>query len=328
MDSAGGDGIPARKSAMEKKILFAVDGSEKCNEAIRTAGNLFRNHDGCQVLLYHCVPELQTLYPGEMIAPGSMKSTLERAGKAVLESSDRILSEIGFPAERIEMKLKMDSVAPSYDILNEAAASKIQTVICGRRGRTPKKDLLIGSVSSRLSQYSTLRTVWIIDNSVHETRKILIPIEGSPDSRALTYYASEFFAPIPDLNYTLLHFMPKLPPKFWDHGRILNDHEEKSKNLEIDEWRNETLRGVEKFLSEARDALIGGNVPPENIQTQIVHTKNDLATDVIHEVDRNRYQFVLIGKKSFKEQKPFLIGSNANKILKNVRNTILCLVDS
>jgi len=313
---------------VEKKILFAVDGSEKCNQALRTAGDLLKNHDGCQILLYHCVPELNVFYPSEMMAPGGVEGYLERAGKAVLEASQRVLSETGFAADRIEMKLKLDSVAPSCDILDEAAASKIQTVICGRRGRTPKKNLLIGSTSSRLSQYSTLRTIWVIDTPVHQTRKILIPMEGSPDSRALTYYAAEFFAPIPNLSFTLLHFIPKLPPRFWDHGRILNDDEEKNRKRELEEWRNGTLREVEKFLSEARDALIGGGVSPEKVKTQIVHAKRDLARDMLDEIDRNQYQFVLIGKKSFKEQKPFLIGSNANKILKNVRNTILCLVDS
>jgi len=313
---------------MEKKILFAVDGSEECNEALRTAGKLLRNHDGCQMLLYHCVPELQSLYPGEMMGPDVMKGLLDKAGKNVLEVSRQVLLDTGFPSEKVSSKLKTDSSAPPFDILDEAAASKIQTIICGRRGTTPKKNLLIGSTSSRLSQYSTLRTVWVIDNPLHETRKILIPMEGSPDSRALTYYASEFFAPIPDLDYTLLHFMPKLPPRFWDHGRILNHDEEKNKNQEVSEWKGENLREVEKFLSEARDVLIGNGVPPEKVRTRIVHTKADLAKDMLDEIERNKYQFVLIGKKSFKEQKPFLIGSNANKILKSVKNTILCLVNS
>lgn len=313
---------------MEKRVLFAVDGSEKCNHALVTAGNFLKNHDGCRVVLYHCVPELQTLYPGELMAPDTMKGHMERAGKAVLEASRRILSDTGFPADRISTKLRMDSTAPSFDVLNEAAASKIQTIICARRGRTPRKNLLIGSTSSRISQYSTLRTVWVIDDKVHQTGKVLIPMEGSPDSRALTYYAAEFFAPIPDLSYTLLHFMPKLPPRFWDHGRILNDDEEKRKNLKQDEWRNGTLREVEKFLAEARDALIAGGVSAEKVRTQIEYARTNLAGDLLDEIDRNRYQFVLIGKKSFKEQKPFLIGSNANKILKNVSNTILCLVDS
>ncbi len=313
---------------MEKKILFAVDGSQKCNEALMTAGGLLKNLAGCQVLLYHCVPQLQVFYPGEMTAPESLEGYLERAGKAVLEASHRVLAQTGFPAGKIEMKLKLDSEAPSCDILEEAAASKIQTVICGRRGSTPKKNLLIGSTSSRLAQYSTLRTIWVIDTQVHQTRKMLIPMEGSPDSRALTYYATEFFAPIPDLSYTLLHFMPKLPPRFWDDGRILNADEEKIRSRDVNEWRETALREVEKFLAEARDALIGGGVPPEKVQTQIIHTRTDLAKDMLDEIDSHQYQFVLIGKQSFKEQKPFLIGSNANKILKNVKNTILCLVDS
>ncbi len=122
---------------MDKKILFAVDGSDKCSQALRTAGDLLKNHDGCQVLLYHCVPELQVFYPGEMMAPGSMESYLERAGKAVLEASQRVLSETGFAADRIEMKLKLDSVAPSCDILDEAAASKIQRLSMCRMVRAP-----------------------------------------------------------------------------------------------------------------------------------------------------------------------------------------------
>ena len=89
---------------MEKKILFAVDGSEKCNQALRIAGDLLKNHDGCHVLLYHCVPELNVFYPSEMMAPGSIEGYLERAGKAVLEASQRVLSETGFAAEQIKEK--------------------------------------------------------------------------------------------------------------------------------------------------------------------------------------------------------------------------------
>lgn len=313
---------------MEKKILFAVDGSQNCTEALKEAGGFLKNDPHYRVLLYHCVPELQSLYPGEMMSPGGMKDQFEEAGKHVLEACRRVLSETGIPVEQIEMKLKMGSVAPSLDILNEAADSKIQTVMCGRRGTTPKKGLLIGSTSSRLSQYGTLRTIWVVDAPVHQTGNILIAMQGSPDSRALTYYAAEFFAPVPGLSYTLLHFLPKLPPRFWDHGRILNDREESDKNREVGEWRDDTMREVEKFLSEARDALVGGGVPGDNVRTRILYSKSDIASDMLDQIERNRYHFVLIGKKSSKEQKPFLLGSNANKILKNAKNTILCLVDS
>ncbi len=313
---------------MEKKILFAVDGSEKCNQALGIAGNLLKDRAGCHILLFHCLPELHTLFPEDLLADGSTQAQFERLGQAVLDSSRRVLVGSGFPDDMITVKCKPDSVVPSCDILNEAAASRIETVICGRRGRTPKTNLLIGSTSSRLSQYSTMRTVWVVDAPVHQTRKVLIPMEGGPDSRALTFYAAEFFAPIPDLEYTLLHFMPRLPSRFWDHGSILGREEEKKRRDQLHEWRSETLREVEKFLFEARDALIGCSVPPEKVHTRIVHTKEDMAKDMLAAIERRQYQFVLIGKKSFKEQKPFLLGSNANKILKNARNTILCLVDA
>jgi hypothetical protein len=38
-----------------------------------------------------------------------------------------------------------------------------------------------------------------------------------------------------------------------------------------------------------------------SVQTQIAHAKRDLAGDMFDEINRNQYQSVLIGKKSFKE---------------------------
>ncbi len=310
---------------MQKRLLFAVDGSERCRQAMVAVAVLLKDQPDFHVLLYHCLPEVQSLFAGDTAFVLPNGDFLERAGQVVLDGAHKALVEAGFPAERITMKLKKESVVPSCDILDEAAASKIRTVVCGRRGKTPKKNLLIGSTSSRVSQYSTLRTVWVVDAPVHDTRRVLIAIEGGPDSRALTYYAAEFLAPIPGLEFTLLHLMPRLPPHLWDHGHIPDQTEQKSS---IDRWRCDALREVEQFLAEANGALIGRGVPPEKVRTQIMHSREDLAGDLLAEIDRSRYQFVLIGKKSFKEQKPFLIGSNANKILKNAKNTILCLVDS
>ncbi|MCE5336038.1 MAG: universal stress protein [Desulfobacteraceae bacterium] len=310
---------------MEKKLLFAVDGSEQCQKAIVTVAALLKDQPGFHVLIYHCLPEVQSLFAGDtaFIAPNG--DFLERAGQVVLDKARQALLDVGFPAERITTKLKKESIVPSCDILEEAAASKIRTIVCGRRGKTPKKNLLIGSTSSRVSQYSTLRTVWVVDAPVHDTRRVLIAMEGGPDSRALTYYAAEILAPIPGLEFTLLHLIPKLPPQLWDHGHIPDENEQKSN---IEKWRSDTMREVEKFLSEANGALIGRGVPPDKVRTQIMHSREDLARDLLAEIDRSLYQFVLIGKKSFKEKKPFLIGSNANKILKNAKGTILCLVDS
>ncbi|MGO9375126.1 MAG: hypothetical protein ACLQBD_23940 [Syntrophobacteraceae bacterium] len=44
-------------------------------------------------------------------------------------------------------------------------------------------------------------------------------------------------------------------------------------------------------------------------------------------MDAHKFQLVVMGKKSFHERKPFLMGSHASKILQNAKGVILCLVD-
>ncbi|MFP5212544.1 MAG: universal stress protein [Acidobacteriota bacterium] len=315
---------------MEKPILFAVDGSESCCRSLQAIGRLLRGNP-FSIRLYHCVPNLQALYPGAL-APMTegdayLGKLMERAGYAILEDAGKCLVKNGFPKDLIEYGLKCDSSVPSCDILNECGESGVRTVACGRRGKTPKEALLIGSVASRLAQYSHHRTVWIADCLQHETRKALIAIDGVPDSRALTYYAAEFLAPIPDMHFTLLHLMPIMPARFWDHGHILNEREEQEKESSINKWSSENMRDVEQYLHEARDALIQCGVEAERIQVQVKQTSSGVAKDLLNEIDRNKYQLIMLKKKRDPNLQPFLIGSNANKILKNAGQTIVCLVD-
>lgn len=56
--------------------------------------------------------------------------------------------------------------------------------------------------------------------------------------------------------------------------------------------------------------------------------KVGIARDLLEEIARERYQMVMIGKKSLQKKTPFLLGSFANKLLHNAKGVILCLVDS
>ena len=55
-------------------------------------------------------------------------------------------------------------------------------------------------------------------------------------------------------------------------------------------------------------------------------TKEGIARDLLNEIDAHKFQIVVMGKKSFRERKPFLMGSHASKILQNTKGVILCLV--
>jgi nucleotide-binding universal stress UspA family protein len=74
--------------------------------------------------------------------------------------------------------------------------------------------------------------------------------------------------------------------------------------------------------------LLEKGVPEQNVTMVIQPTKEGIARDLLNEIEAKHYQLVVVGKRSFQERKPFLMGSHANKILQNLSKAMLCLVDS
>lgn len=318
---------------MEKRILLAVDGSKNGFEAVSIVGSFLKDQSDVNVVLFHCVQQLAIFMPGDLATGVDEPYRLptndqEKFGNAVLEEAGRRMLETGFPESRLQLKLKKDSIDPAQDILKEAESEGIRTIALGRRGRGQLESLLLGSVSSKVAQYSKHQTVWIVDSPVHQTQRVLIAMEGIPDSRALTFYTADYMSKIPGLKFTFLHLMPPIPPTFWDDGHILGPSEQKDRQARIEKWASDWIRKVEQFMSEARITLIDRGVPEKNIETLILPTKEGVARDLLNEIAEHQFHMVVMGKKSFHERKPFLLGSHANKILQNAKGAILCLVDS
>lgn len=317
---------------MGKKILLAVDGSESNLKAISVVGQLLKDQKDCEILLLHCVQPSAMLYPGELAGiqgtQGFSPEVQQKHGNSILDAARRMLTADGFPADLIRTELHLGCTDPAQDILSQTESEGIRTIVVGRRGRSSIENLLLGSVSSKVAQYSRYKTVWIVDAPVHQTRKVLVAIAGVPDSRALTYYTVEYLASIPEMHYTLLHIMPPIPPTFWDNGHILAPDEQKDRQVRIERWRAEWIRNVEKFMDEACHALVAQGVPSDSVERKIVQTKEGIARDLLNDITREEYQVVVMGKRSFDERKPFLMGSHANKILQNIKKAILCLVDA
>ena len=318
---------------MDKKMLLAVDGSPKGFEAVSILGSLLKGQSDLKLLVFHCVQQLARIAPGELCMNVEETCRLpfsdqEKIGNFVLQEANRRLVEAGFPRDRIELELQLDSTDPALDILAEASKKGIRTIAVGRRGRGQLESLLLGSVSSKVAQYSKDRTVWIIDTPVHQSGKVLVAIEGAPDSRALTQYTAEYVSGITGLSYTFMHLMPPIPPTFWDDGHILGSAEQKDRQSRIDSWRSDWTGRVEKYMTEGRTELARQGIAEDKVDTFILQTKEGIARDLLNEIAEHQFQLVVMGKKSFHERKPFLLGSHANKVLQNAEGAILCLVDS
>jgi nucleotide-binding universal stress UspA family protein len=318
---------------MAERMLLAIDGSQRGFDAVSIVGSLIKDHPDIQLELFHCAQEFSALLPGELC--GGLEATSlfkaadrERLVNTIFEEARRRLLAAGFPEARVGYRAKAASVDPALDIQAEAESRQIRTIALGRRGLNQVKTLLIGSVSQKVAQYAQHHSVLIVDTPVQESRKVLVAMEGSADAHALTTYLGEFIASIPGLEYTLFHLLPPVPPTFWDDGHILESAEQRDRQDKIENWRSSYRQMIEKFMTEGCNVLLEKGVSKQNVKTVVQPIKEGIARDLLNEIEEKRYQLVVIGKRSFQERKPFLLGSHANKILQNLSRTLLCLVDS
>jgi nucleotide-binding universal stress UspA family protein len=308
-----------------------VDGSQKGLEAVSIVGRLLKNREDMKIVLLHCVQQMSTLLPEDLCMDIEETSRLpfkdqEKVGQAVVRASLRKLTEAGFPEANTELRLKVDSLDPALDIIEQADIERIRTIAVGRHGRSQLGALLLGSVSGKVAQYARGKIVWIVDTPVNDSMKVLIAMEGVPEVRELSYYTAELFGPCPGLSYTFLHIMPPVPPKFWDDGHILDTAEQKDRQGRIEKWKTEWTDSVSRYMSEGCDLLLERGVGEQSVESLILQTREGIARDLLNEIDAHKFQIVVMGKKSFREQKPFLMGSHASKILQNTTGVILCLV--
>lgn len=317
---------------MEKLILVPVDDSTPSREAAATLGRLLKDRDGSQMLVFHCGQHMTAVYQAELFhtadAAKRIATAQEKQGKEVLESCRQAVIDAGFPTDLVQVKFKTDSIDPAQDILTEADRLKTETIAIGRRGRGRMATLLLGSVSGKVAQYAREKTVWIIDPEVSPSKKVLIGLEDHPECLSLVRYAADWLGPIADLDYDLLHLMPSQPPTYWDDGHILNAAEQKQRDAELEKWRLGWVDRMQRLLDEGRNILISKGVPATRIKTRISTIVQGIAQDLLKNIDQNGYQVVVIGKKSFRQAKPFNLGSHANKVMFGVKNTILVIVDS
>lgn len=126
---------------MGRRILMAVDGTERGLESVSIMGSLLKDRSDLDLVLFHCMQQLASLFPGELCLDVEKQcrislKDMEKMGAAVLDESLSRLTAAGFPKENAKVKLKMNSMDPAQDIIAEAENQKIRTIALGRRGRS------------------------------------------------------------------------------------------------------------------------------------------------------------------------------------------------
>ncbi|MEK5140461.1 universal stress protein [Paenibacillus sp. FSL M7-0134] len=136
---------------MFDKIIVAIDKAEITNKLLDATVEIARNKQ-TQVTLVNVSQEYvsngMTYLPGHFLE--EILNEMEKASLEQLQQAKSKLESAGINPEILHLKGD-----PAHEILNYARDSKQQLIIIGSRGLSGIKEMMLGSVSHKVSQLSS-----------------------------------------------------------------------------------------------------------------------------------------------------------------------------
>jgi nucleotide-binding universal stress UspA family protein len=129
------------------RILVAVDGTDVSLRGVKVAAEMVARYNS-ELILLTVVSVPQHLVLSATMDQRTIGTYIERLAHGSLATSMAVLRETGVGAE-----VKAVVGPPAETILAEIESSRADLVVMGRRSRYEPKDLILGSVSYRVSRH-------------------------------------------------------------------------------------------------------------------------------------------------------------------------------
>lgn len=155
-------------------------------------------------------------------------------------------------------------------------------------------------------------------------KKILVTVDESKDSmKAVNYVARgmektgtiTLFSVLPDATAACGLDSPTLTPLFRKSRQAF---------CAIEDTKKDTVKA---FMQKAKKVLVESGFASKNVAIKILKKKTGIARDVLKEVERGKYDTLVIGRRGLSGVKQFVLGSVSNKIVKFVKKASVIVVD-
>jgi nucleotide-binding universal stress UspA family protein len=156
---------------MAKKILVAFDDSENAMRAVASIIDFFTNQ--AQVTLFHVAmntqafckmnsPELTPYFKSQQSTFCTMEDKKRELVEKAMQTARERLTEAGFSADKIHLKLEAMKEGVAQDIIQEAAAG-YDLIVLGRRGTSGVKEFFFGGTSQKVLSASKEVSVFVVN---------------------------------------------------------------------------------------------------------------------------------------------------------------------
>ena len=312
----------------DKQILLGIDGSKASMAAVEYLGFTFGKNARLKIDLLHILPGIPPLFlePGESMAEmvqlqdfsEQVQEENRRKAASMMEEAKGVLIGAGIDHANIRTLIREGSSGVARDILAMEEGGTYDAIVLGRHGMSAAEQFLMGSVTHKVLQHTKGLPLCVVHGKI-EARKLLVTVDGSPNSKRVLNQASWLLTQAGPMEVTILHVLAPLIAK--DMASIWTGLTEMASTIE-----QRTIDDAKDMLSQAKTYLIESDIPALAIRTQLETSAPGVARTILRVAREGGYGSIMIGRRGIARTKRFLFGSVSNKIVQQARDMAVWVV--
>lgn len=302
------------------RILVAVDGSEHSFRAVQYAGDLLPS-DRSRLSLFHVLDQIpdafwdlesQPMFHADVVRTHAWESQQEEGIRAFMKRAQAHLVGRGFPEESVSIQIRKREKGVARDLLKESADG-YQALILGRRGLSPLKDLILGSVAEKLAGGLSGIPVCVVGEGGN-AGKVLIAMDGSPEAKKTVQFSTAAFSGR-GLEVLLLHVMRAARTQVYAGTGTTGGRED----LSVDEGDRAAFTRLEQKMSQLLAEQIGYMKEEwgaaAKVEASVIHDAESRVKTIVEIARAGGYGTILLGRRGLTRVQQFLMGSVSRKVL-------------
>lgn len=296
-----------------RKVLIALDGSDQALNAVRYTSRILSSKKE-EIVLFHVDTEMPEPFRDIAKQPESLSQDAalriwtvqhQQFIERFMESARQIVVAAGFPEGSIKVKILAKKRGIARDIVSESHEG-YSAVVAGRTGMSKLKDILMGSVATKL--VGKIQEIpLIVVGGTPAVDKVLVAFDGSEGAMKSVACVGSLLADS-DCRVTLCHIVRALG--FFEVGPEIMFYPEHER-----EWEEVNRKRIEPSVDVAKKRLIQAGMAANRLSSVFLTGKASRAAGIVEEAKAGGYGTIVVGRRGLTIVKEFLLGRVSKKVL-------------
>lgn len=296
-----------------KRLLLAVDGSDRALQTVRYAGEeaAFK---GMHIVLFHVFNSIPEAYYDIEREPKSVKvvrqvrsweALQKKSVRQYMDAARQMLLDAGHAETAVQVRIQNRKKGVARDIITEAR-NGYDAVLVRRRGATALTNIIVGSVTDKLLQKLTFMPI-LVAGRKPVNKKMLVAVDGSPCAARAVGFVAGILGPLDDYQVRLVHVV-------------------RSSEFDVDILKNFGVVDNEPIFEAAVKTLTAAGFDPKSISTRTITGVMSRAGAIVKTAEKEGWGTIVVGRRGLSSVKDFFMGRVSNKVVHAGRKDTVWIV--